>query len=309
MRPALSIPRLIKSAAVLTIDGVGEWATSTLGRGDGSKLEILSDLRFPHSLGLLYSAFTYFTGFRVNSGEYKLMGLAPYGEPKYVKQIYDHLLDLREDGSFRLNMAYFNYMAGLTMTNDKFGDLFGGPARAAESDITQREMDIARSIQVVTEEIVLKMARHLAHQVTGEKNLCMAGGVALNCVANGRLLREGPFEHVWIQPAAGDAGGALGAALLTWHLVKGQPRKADGIKDTMKGSYLGPNFDGEVEASSRRAAILPASWRLRNGRPRWPRSWRRKTWWGWCRAAWNSGRALWAGAPSSAMRAPPRCSR
>jgi carbamoyltransferase len=239
-------PSPFTSAAVMTIDGVGEWATSTLGRGDGNKLEILSDLRFPHSLGLLYSAFTYFTGFRVNSGEYKLMGLAPYGEPKYVKQIYDHLLDLREDGSFRLNMAYFNYMAGLTMTNDKFGDLFGGPARAAESDITQREMDIARSIQVVTEEIVLKMARHL-HTITGEKNLCMAGGVALNCVANGRLLREGPFENVWIQPAAGDAGGALGAALLTWHLVKGQPRKADGIKDTMKGSYLGPNFDGEVE--------------------------------------------------------------
>jgi carbamoyltransferase len=192
-------PSPFKSAAVMTIDGVGEWATSTLGRGDGNKLEILSDLRFPHSLGLLYSAFTYFTGFRVNSGEYKLMGLAPYGEPKYVKQIYDHLLDLREDGSFRLNMAYFNYMAGLTMTNDKFGDLFGGPARAAESDITQREMDIARSIQVVTEEIVLKMARHV-HTITGEKNLCMAGGVALNCVANGRLLREGPFENVWIQP-------------------------------------------------------------------------------------------------------------
>jgi len=257
-------PSPFKSAAVLTIDGVGEWATSTLGRGDGSKLEILSDLRFPHSLGLLYSAFTYFTGFRVNSGEYKLMGLAPYGEPKYVKQIYDHLLDLREDGSFRLNMAYFNYMAGLTMTNDKFGDLFGGPARAAESDITQREMDIARSIQVVTEEIVLKMARHL-HTITGEKNLCMAGGVALNCVANGRLLREGPFEHVWIQPAAGDAGGALGAALLTWHLVKGQPRKADGIKDTMKGSYLGPNFDGEVEGFLKARGyparkLAPAEW-------------------------------------------------
>ena len=240
-------PSPFQTAAVLTVDGVGEWATSTLGRGDGNKLEILSDLHFPHSLGLLYSAFTYFTGFRVNSGEYKLMGLAPYGEPKYVKQIYDHLLDLREDGSFRLNMAYFNYMAGLTMTNDRFAGLFGGPARPAESDITQREMDIARSIQVVTEEIVLKMARHL-HRVTGEKNLCMAGGVALNCVANGRLLREGPFENIWIQPAAGDAGGALGAALLTWHLVKQQPRQADGIKDRMKGSYLGPDFDDEVEA-------------------------------------------------------------
>ena len=240
-------PSPFKSAAVLTIDGVGEWATSTLGRGDGHKLEIISDLHFPHSLGLLYSAFTYFTGFRVNSGEYKLMGLAPYGEPKYVKQIYEHLLDLREDGSFRLNMEYFNYMSGLTMTNDKFGDLFGGPARTAESEISQREMDIARSIQVVTEEIVIKMARHLK-KVTGEKNLCMAGGVALNCVANGRLLREKIFDNLWIQPAAGDAGGSLGAALLTWHLVKGQPRKADGVRDTMKGSYLGPNFDDEVES-------------------------------------------------------------
>ncbi len=240
-------PSPFQSAAVLTIDGVGEWATSTLGRGDGHKLEIISDLHFPHSLGLLYSAFTYFTGFRVNSGEYKLMGLAPYGEPTYVKQIYEHLLDLREDGSFRLNMEYFNYMAGLTMTNDKFGDLFGGPARTAESEISQREMDIARSIQVVTEEIVIKMARHLK-KVTGEKNLCMAGGVALNCVANGRLLREKIFDNLWIQPAAGDAGGSLGAALLTWHLVKGQPRKADGVKDTMKGSYLGPNFDDEVES-------------------------------------------------------------
>ena len=240
-------PSPFQSAAVLTIDGVGEWATTTLGRGDGNNLEIISDLRFPHSLGLLYSAFTYFTGFRVNSGEYKLMGLAPYGEPKYVKQIYENLLDLREDGSFRLNMEYFNYMAGLTMTNDKFGDLFGGPARKAESDISQREMDIARSIQVVTEEIVLKMAHHLK-KVTGEKNLCMAGGVALNCVANGRLLREGPFEKLWIQPAAGDAGGSLGAALLTWHLVKGKPRHADGMRDSMKGSYLGPNFDDEVES-------------------------------------------------------------
>lgn len=239
-------PSPFQRAAVLTIDGVGEWATSTLGRGDGNKLEILSDLHFPHSLGLLYSAFTYFTGFRVNSGEYKLMGLAPYGEPKYVKHIYDHLLDMREDGSFRLNMEYFNYMAGLTMTNDKFGELFGGPARKAESEISQREMDIARSIQVVTEEIVLKMAHHL-HRITGEKNLCMAGGVALNCVANGRLLREGPFEKLWIQPAAGDAGGALGAALLTWHLVKQKPRQAHGVKDSMKGSYLGPNFDDEVE--------------------------------------------------------------
>jgi carbamoyltransferase len=240
-------PSPFKSAAILTIDGVGEWSTTALGRGDGNKLEMLSDLHFPHSLGLLYSAFTYFTGFRVNSGEYKLMGLAPYGEPTYVKQIYEHLLDLREDGSFRLNMEFFNYLSGLTMTHDRFGNLFGGPARRSESEITQREMDLARSIQVVTEEIVLKMARHLQN-ITGEKNLCLAGGVALNCVANGRLLREGPFDRVWIQPAAGDAGGSLGAALLTWHLVKGQPRHADGVKDKMKGAYLGPNFDDEVES-------------------------------------------------------------
>ncbi|MCZ7590919.1 MAG: carbamoyltransferase [Kiritimatiellae bacterium] len=239
-------PSPYQSAAILTVDGVGEWATTTLGHGRDHELKIISDLHFPHSLGLLYSAFTYFTGFRVNSGEYKLMGLAPYGEPKYVQKIYDNLLSLREDGSFKLNQEYFNYMAGLTMTNDKFADLFGGPARTAESDISQREMDLASSIQVVTEEIVLKMANHL-HKITGEKNLCLAGGVALNCVANGRLLREGPFENVWIQPAAGDAGGALGAALTIWHHVKGNPRKADGVKDSMRGSYLGPNFDDEVE--------------------------------------------------------------
>lgn len=234
------------SAAVLTIDGVGEWATTTLGRGQGHDLQILFDLHFPHSLGLLYSAFTYFTGFRVNSGEYKLMGLAPYGQPKYVKQIYDHLLEVREDGSFKMNQALFGYMDGLVMTNDRFADLFGGPARKSESEISQREMDLAASIQVVTEEIVLKMARHL-HAITGEKNLCMAGGVALNCVSNGRLLREGPFENVWIQPAAGDAGGALGAAQTVWYHVLQNPREADGIHDQMQGSYLGPNFDDEVE--------------------------------------------------------------
>ena len=240
-------PSPFQSAAVLTVDGVGEWSTCSLGRGHGRELDILADLHFPHSLGLLYSAFTYFTGFRVNSGEYKLMGLAPYGQPTFVKTIYDNLLDLREDGSFRMNMKYFGFADGLTMTNEAFADLFGGPARKAESEITQREMDIASSIQVVTEEIVLKMARHL-HRITGEKNLCMAGGVALNCVANGRLLREGPFEKIWIQPAAGDAGGSLGAALLTWHKLNQGERKADGVRDRMKGSYLGPNFDAEVGA-------------------------------------------------------------
>ena len=234
-------------AAILTVDGVGEWATSAIGRGNGHQVEVFKDLRFPHSLGLLYSAFTYFTGFKVNSGEYKLMGLAPYGEPRYVNTILNNLLDLREDGSFRLNQKYFGYLSGLTMTNDLFSQLFGGPARKAESEITQREMDMARSIQVVTEEIVLKMANH-AHQLTGEKYLCMAGGVALNCVANGRLLREGPFQDIWIQPAAGDAGGALGAALLIWHQVQDNPRTVDNVHDSMQAALLGPEFtDDEIE--------------------------------------------------------------
>jgi carbamoyltransferase len=241
-------PSPFPRAAILTVDGVGEWATSTLGRGEGHRLEILDELRFPHSLGLLYSAFTYFTGFKVNSGEYKLMGLAPYGEPRYVQAIRDHLLDLREDGSFRLNMDYFGYLDRLEMTNPRFAALFDGPPRSPESAITRREMDLARSIQVVTEEIVLRMARHL-HAQTGEKKICLAGGVALNCVANGRLLREGPFEDLWIQPAAGDAGGAVGAALYVWHQVLGSNRDADGVHDSMNGSYLGPEFgDGEIEA-------------------------------------------------------------
>jgi len=209
---------------------------------------VLKEMRFPHSLGLLYSAFTYFTGFKVNSGEYKLMGLAPYGEPKYAKLIYDHLLDLRPDGSFRLNMDYFGYINRLTMTNDRFAELFGGPARSPESDITQREMDMAASIQEVTEEIVLRMARE-THRLTGEKNLCLAGGVALNCVANGRLLREGPFEKLWIQPAAGDAGGSVGAALLVWYWIQNHPRQVDGVHDQMSGAFLGPEFsDDEIEA-------------------------------------------------------------
>ena len=241
-------PSPFESAAILTVDGVGEWATSTIGHGRGNQVEILQELRFPHSIGLLYSAFTYFTGFRVNSGEYKLMGLAPYGKPVYVDLIYDKLLDLREDGSFRLDLDYFGYLDGLTMTNNRFDELFGGPPRKAESELTQREMDIAASIQVVTEDIVLRMARH-AREITGEKHLCMAGGVALNCVANGRLLRENVFDDIWIQPAAGDAGGALGCALIAWHQVKGNSRTADNRRDQMQGSYLGPDFaDEEIEA-------------------------------------------------------------
>lgn len=237
-------PSPYESGAILTLDGVGEWATSTIGRGQGNRMEILKELRFPHSLGLLYSAFTYFTGFRVNSGEYKLMGLAPYGRPVYADIIRDHLLDLREDGSFRLNMEYFGYLDGLRMTNRRFAELFGGPPRQPESPITEREADLARSIQEVTEDIILRMARH-ARELTGERRLCMAGGVALNCVANGRLLRSGVFDDIWIQPAAGDAGGALGAAYMAYHMARGGPRAADGRRDAMQGSYLGPSFDDD----------------------------------------------------------------
>ena len=234
-----------ESAAILTLDGVGEWATSSLGQGRGNRLRILEEIHYPHSLGLLYSAFTYFTGFKVNSGEYKLMGLAPYGEPRYVQRIYDHLLDLRSDGSFRLNLDYFGYVDGLVMTNDRFARLFDGPPRPGEAEITQREMDLARSIQEVTEEVVLRMARH-AHRVTGERHLCLAGGVALNCVANGRVLREGPFADLWIQPASGDAGGAVGAALYAWHMFADGERILDG-RDRMAGAFLGPAYtDQEI---------------------------------------------------------------
>ncbi|MCG8591235.1 MAG: carbamoyltransferase [Proteobacteria bacterium] len=231
-------PSPYDEAAILTLDGVGEWATGSIAVGRGHKIEMKRELRFPHSLGLLYSAFTYFTGFRVNSGEYKLMGLAPYGAPIYKDRILEHLLDLKEDGSFRMNLDYFAYTHRDVMTSRKMDDLFGGPPRTAESDITQREMDIAASIQAVTEEIVLRIARH-AHELTGMKNLCMAGGVALNCVANGRVLREGPFENVWIQPAAGDAGGALGAATFVWHQLLEKPRD-NGGQDAQQGSLLGP---------------------------------------------------------------------
>lgn len=236
-------PSPFKEAAILTIDGVGEWTTASWGIGNGNDLQLKNEIRFPHSLGLLYSAFTYYTGFKVNSGEYKVMGLAPYGEPKYVGLIYDHLIDLKEDGSFRLNMKYFNYCAGLTMTNKRFGKLFGGPPREPESMVTQREMDLARSVQDVTEEIMLRMTRHL-RKISGQKNLCLAGGVALNCVANGKILREGIFDDLWIQPAAGDAGGALGAALYAHYRYLDEPRSVNG-RDTQSGSLLGPSFTGE----------------------------------------------------------------
>ena len=238
-------PSPFEEAAVLTLDGVGEWATTTIGVGEGHRLRLLREITFPHSLGLLYSAFTYFTGFRVNSGEYKLMGLAPYGEGRYSDAIRRELVDIRDDGSFRMNMEYFGYLDGLEMTNGKFESLFGGPPRKPESPITQREMDLARSIQEVTEEIVIKLAR-TARELTGKRYLCMAGGVALNCVANGLLLREGIFDDLWIQPAAGDAGGALGAPLAVWHNALGNPRTvavSNGKpRDAMRGALLGPEF-------------------------------------------------------------------
>jgi len=234
-------PSPFNEAAILTMDGVGEWTTTSFGVGNANKIELYADIKFPHSLGLLYSAFTYFTGFRVNSGEYKLMGLAPYGEPRYKDIILKELIDVKEDGSFRMNMDYFNYSVGLQMTNDKFNKLFGGEPRKPESKLTQREMDLAKSVQEVTEEIVLKIGKHV-HKETGEHNLALAGGVALNCVANGRLLREGPFENIWIQPASGDAGGALGAALTGWYNYLEQPRNVEGNNDSQHGSYLGPEF-------------------------------------------------------------------
>ena len=238
---AAFFPSPYSEAAFLTIDGVGEWTTTSFGVAKGNQLAIEYEIHFPHSVGLLYSAFTYYTGFKVNSGEYKVMGLAPYGEPKYVDLIYKHIIDLKEDGSFKLNMEYFNFAAGLTMTNDKFHTLFGGPPREPESWLTQREMDLARSVQVVTEEIMLRMAKHIK-KVTAQTKLCLAGGVALNCVANGKLLKEHIFDDIWIQPAAGDAGSALGAALFVWYQYLQNPRVCNEMDDTQQGSYLGPYF-------------------------------------------------------------------
>ena len=240
-------PSPFADAAILTVDGVGEWSTTTIGVGENNKIRLLHEIRFPHSLGMLYSAFTYYTGFKVNSGEYKVMGLAPYGEPKFVQSIYEHLVHIGDDGSIWLNQDYFDYCTGLTMTNERFHKLFGGPPRRPEGPLTQKEMDLAASVQVVTEEVMLRLAR-FARQETGKTRLCMAGGVALNCVANGRLLREGPFQAIWIQPAAGDAGGALGAALQVWYDMLDNPRHPES-HDAMRGSLLGPEFsDAEIAA-------------------------------------------------------------
>ncbi len=241
-------PSPFKEAAILAMDGVGEWATTSFGVGKDNDFELLYEIKFPHSLGLLYSAFTYYAGFKVNSAEYKVMGLAPYGEPKYVDLILKELIDLKEDGSFKLNMRYFNYCTGLTMTNKNFDKLFNRPPRKPETQITQMDMDLAKSVQAVTEEVMLKTSRYI-YKLTGQKNLCLAGGVALNCVANGRILREGPFENIWIQPSSGDAGGALGAALRIWYKYLGNKRIADNINDSQKGSYLGPEYsDSFIES-------------------------------------------------------------
>jgi carbamoyltransferase len=256
-------PSPFESAAVLTMDGVGEWTTTSLALGKGRDLKVTKEIHFPHSLGLLYSAFTYYTGFKVNSGEYKVMGLAPYGQPRYVNLILENLVDLKEDGSFRLNLEYFDYCTGLTMTNDAFAELFGGPARKPEQKLTQREMDLAASVQAVTEEVVLKLSKSIRSE-TGEKNLCLAGGVALNCVANGKLARSGIFERIWMQPAAGDAGGALGAAMVAHFLFERQDRTTTKDLDAMRGGYLGPQFSNEeIERRLRRAGavfeVLPES--------------------------------------------------
>ena len=249
-------PSPFQEAAVLTMDGVGEWATASIGRGEGNKLTLLSELRFPHSLGLLYSAFTYYCGFTVNSGEHKLMGLAPYGRPKYADLIYEKLIDLKADGSFALDMRYFDYCAGLTMTSPAFHDLFGGAPRRPESALTERDQDLAASVQAVTEEAMLRMARQ-AQKATGSRRLCLAGGVALNCVGNGRILREGVFDELWVQPAAGDAGGALGAALFAWHQIHGKPRTADGKRDAQQGSLLGPAWSQDELAAFCRSIGAP----------------------------------------------------
>ncbi|MGB7326814.1 MAG: carbamoyltransferase [Rubripirellula sp.] len=251
-------PSPFDEAAIVTLDGVGEWSSTCIGVGNGNNISMEQELRFPHSLGLLYSAFTYYTGFRVNSGEYKLMGLAPYGDPIYKDLILEHLLDLKQDGSFRMDMSYFNYCQGLTMTSEKLHKVFGGPPKPPESQVTQREMDLAASVQAVTEEIVLRTADH-AHRLTGKKNLVLAGGVALNCVANGRVLREGPFEKVWVQPAAGDAGGALGVALFVWHQLLEKPRSVASI-DSQKGSLLGPSYSDQeiVECLQKHDAVFTA---------------------------------------------------
>ena len=303
-------PSPFREAAILTVDGVGEWATATFGAGTDNRIQLTHELRFPHSPGLLYSAFTYFCGFRVNSGEYKLMGLAPYGEPRYVDLILRRLIDLKEDGSFRMDMSYFNYCQGLTMTSRKFDRLFGGPPREPETPLTEREMDLAASIQPVMEEILLRMARHV-HDRTGQSTLCLAGGVALNCVANGRILREGPFDEIWVQPAAGDAGGALGT----------QPYSS-GTNCSETRAVRRRRTDRRVRSSvpptrSRRSSPFSTRWgQTTNGskiRTRWcgawPAPWPTRRWWDGCRGEWSSAPGPWEAGASWETLAAARCSR
>ena len=303
-------PSPFDEAAILTIDGVGEWSTTCFGVGRGNRIELTHEIRFPHSLGLLYAAFTYYTGFRVNSGEYKVMGLAPYGEPVYKDLILKHLIDLKEDGSYRMDMSYFNYCQGLTMTSRKFDRLFGGPPRKAESRLTQREMDLAASIQAVTEEVMLRTARHV-HRQTGMKNLVLAGGVALNCVGNGRILREGPFENLWIQPAAGDAGGALGTALFIWHQLLENPRQPGG-RDCAAGLAPGPGVlrrPDRTDAAAGECRLRNGGRRSAPGRRSRVAAWPKKRSSAGSRAAWSSVPGRWGRGASWATRGAARCSR
>ena len=300
-------PSPFSEAAILTLDGVGEWATTTMGIGTGNQLSLDQEIHFPHSLGLLYSAFTYYTGFKVNSGEYKVMGLAPYGEPKFAQAIMDNVIDIQADGSFRMNMDYFDYCTGLKMTNEKFDALFGGKPRKPEELLTQREMDLAASIQAVTEEIVLRLTRALAAK-TGQKNLCLAGGVALNCVANGHVLRDGKFDEIWIQPAAGDAGGAVGAALATYYLASGAARPNGGPRTACAVHTLGRRTAMRMSLlGSDQSALAISSWTRNRSSPRWRRRLRANRRSAGSREEWSSARARSVLAPSSATLARRRC--
>ena len=303
-------PSPFGEAAVLCMDGVGEWATTSAWLGKAHGVTPLWEIPFPHSLGLLYSAFTYYTGFKVNSGEYKVMGLAPYGEPKYAKAIYEHLIDVKPDGTFRLNMEYFNYCTGLTMTNGKFDTVFGGPPRKPESQLTQRDMDLARSVQEVTEDVMVRLVRTLRKEVASE-NLCLAGGVALNCVGNGKILREDIFKEIWVQPASGDAGGAVGAAMAAWHQLEGKPRRPHVSGDSMRGSFLGPSFSNEeIEAFlSRAGAYLIAAWRMACSSSELPTSWPPARSSGGFRGGWSLVHALSEREASSATPGARRCNR
>ena len=303
-------PSPFEQAAIMTLDGVGEWSTATFGVGEGNRIRLIDHISFPHSLGLLYSAFTYYCGFKVNSGEYKLMGLAPYGRPIYQDLILERLMDLKSDGSFWLDMSYFNYCQGLTMTNRRFHRLFGGPPRKPESPLEQRHMDLAASIQAVTEEAVLRIGRHVRAQ-TGLKHLVLAGGVALNCVANGRLLREGDFDDLWIQPAAGDAGGSLGAALFVWHQLLNKPRQPEG-RDAQQGSFLGPSFTTDADRSVLgRTRGIRAAFRRREPScsNMSPDCWPMARWWVGSRAGWSLGPGPWVRAASSAIPGLQPCRR